>query len=151
MMSCEPGCTCCTPAATDAAFVVTINPEGRVEAVRTDVEIGRLRSDVWVEIPVDITNQGFVTGPLRLRWSTVAGVEVDAPDTELTGAPSQRTRFRVRFAEPGAAEVRLRFWAIGSLGGLANKNTTYLYLRCRAADAGPSRGDVSAAASLPAP
>jgi hypothetical protein len=146
-MSCEPGCTCCTPAAREAAFIVTINPEGRVEAVRTDVEVGWLRRDVWAAIPVSISNQGFVTGPLRLRWSALPGVEVDAPDTELTGAPSQQTRFRVRLAEPGAADLKLRFWAIGSLGGLANKNTAYLYLRCLADDADPSREDVSGAAT----
>lgn len=141
-MSCEPGCTCCTPAATDAAFVVTINPEGRVEAVRTDIAVGRLRSDTWAEIPISVTNQGYVTGPLRLRWSAVPGVEVDAPDTELTGAPGQQTRFRVRFAEPGAAELTLRFWAIGALGGLANKNTAHLYLRCVAEEADSNREHV---------
>lgn len=141
-MACEPGCTCCTPAATDAAFVVTINSEGRVEAVRTNVEVGRLRPDTWAEIPVSVTNQGYVTGPLRLRWSAVPGVEVDAPDTELTGAPNQQTRFWVRLAESGAADLTLRFWALGSLGGLANKNTAYLFLRCLADDAYPSRENV---------
>ncbi len=146
-MSCEPGCTCCTPAATDAAFVVTINPEGRVEAARTDLKVDRLRPDAWAEIPVSVTNQGYVTGPLQLRWSSVPGVEVDAPDMELTGAPSQQTRFRVRLAEPGAADLTLRFWAIGALGGLANKNTAYLYLRCLADDADPSREDVRGAAT----
>jgi hypothetical protein len=88
-----------------------------------------------------------VTGPLRLRWSAVPEVEVDAPDTELTGAPSQQTRFRVRLTKPGTAELTLRFWAIGSLGGLANKNTAHLYLRCLADDADPSRENVSGAAS----
>jgi hypothetical protein len=107
----------------------------------------RLRPDAWAEIPVSVINQGYVTGPLQLRSSAVPGVEVDAPDTELTGASSQQTRFRVRLAEPGAADLTLRFWAIGSLGGLANKNTAYLYLRCLADDADPSREDVRGAAT----
>lgn len=133
-MSCEPGCTCCTPIETGAAFVVTINPEGRVDAARTDAPIAELSPGEWVDIDVMIMNQGHVTGPLQLRWSTVPSVELDAPDTQLTGAPTQDTRFRVRFAEPGAADLTLRFWALGSLGGLANKNTAYLYLRCRSDD-----------------
>ena len=68
---------------------------------------------------------------------------MDAPDTELTGAPSQRTRFRVRLAEPGAADLTLRFWAIGALGGLANKNTAHLYLRCLADQPGSTGEDRS--------
>ena len=131
-MSCEPGCTCCTTATTDAAFVITINPEGRVEAVRTDVAVDALRPGEWATIKVAVVNQGYVTGPLQLRWSTLPGVEVDAPDTQLTGAPSQDTQFRVRLAAPAAADLTLRFWALGTLGGLANKNTSYLYLRCQA-------------------
>jgi hypothetical protein len=131
-MSCEPGCACCTPVTTDAAFVVTINPEGRVEARRTDVEVEALRPGEWATVGVAIVNQGYVTGPLQLRWSTVPGVEVEAPDTELVGEPRQDTEFRVRLAEPGAADLTLRFWALGALGGLANKNTAYLYLRCLA-------------------
>lgn len=131
-MSCEPGCACCTPATTDAAFAVTINPEGRVEARRTDVEVEALRLGEWATIGVAVVNQGYVTGPLQLRWSTVPGVEVDAPDVQLTGAPRQDTEFRVRLAEPAAADLTLRFWALGALGGLANKNTSYLYLRCQA-------------------
>jgi hypothetical protein len=127
--SCEPGCACCTPVATDAAFVVTINPEGRVEARRTDVEVEALRPGEWATIGIAVVNQGYVTGPLQLRWSTVPGVEVDAPDTQLTGAPRQDTEFRVRLTEPAAADLTLRFWALGTLGGLANKNTSYLYLR----------------------
>ncbi len=131
-MSCEPGCACCTPDTGEAAFVVTINPEGRVEAARTDAGIDRARPGEWLTVAVAVINQGYVTGPLQLRWSTLPGVEVDAPDTELTGAPRQDTRFRVRLAEPGAADLMIRFWALGSLGGLANKNTAFLYLRCRA-------------------
>jgi hypothetical protein len=139
-MSCEPGCACCTCSATaetDAAFAVTINPEGRVEAHRTDVEVEALRPGEWATIGVAVVNQGYVTGPLQLRWSTVPGVEVDAPDVELTGAPSQDAEFRVRLAEPVAADLTLRFWALGTLGGLANKNTAYLYLRCQAANEVP--------------
>ena len=34
-----------------------------------------------------------------------------------------------------------------ALGGLANKNTAYLYLRCLADDADPSREDVRGAAT----
>jgi hypothetical protein len=130
-MSCEPGCSCCTPTTSDAAFVVTINPEGRVEARRTDVEVDALRPGEWATIGVTVVNQGYVTGPLQLRWSSVPGVEVDAPDAQLTGASRQDTEFRVRLVEPVAAELTLRFWALGTLGGLANKNTSYLYLRCR--------------------
>jgi hypothetical protein len=130
-MSCEPGCACCTPVATDAAFTVTINPEGRVEARRTDVEVEALRPGEWATIGIAVVNQGYVTGPLQLRWSTVPGVEVDASDTQLTGAPGQNTEFRVRLTEPAAADLTLRFWALGALGGLANKNTSYLYLRCQ--------------------
>jgi hypothetical protein len=133
-MSCEPGCACCSPDATDAAFVVTINPEGRVEAHRTDVEVGVLRPGEWARIGVAVVNQGYATGPLQLRSSTVPGVEVDAPDAQLTGAPSQDTEFRVRLAAPAAADLTLRFWALGTLGGLANKNTSYLYLRCQPTD-----------------
>jgi len=73
-MSCEPGCACCTPATTNAAFVVTINPEGRVEAHRTDVEVDALRPGEWATIGVAVVNQGYVTGPLQLRSSTVPGV-----------------------------------------------------------------------------
>lgn len=138
-MSCEPGCSCCATVATDSAFVVTINPEGRVEAARTDVAIDALRPGEWATIGVAIVNQGYVTGPLQLRCSPVPGVEVDAPDTQLSGAPSQDIEFRVCLAEPGAADLTLRFWALGALGGLANKNTAYLYLRCQALVAAASR------------
>lgn len=131
-MSCEPGCTCCTPVPTDAAFVVTINPEGRVDAVRTDVTVDALRPGEWATMKVAVVNQGYVTGPLQLRWSTLPGVEVDAPDTQLTGEPRQDTQFRVRLVAPAAADLTLRFWALGTLGGLSNKNTAYLYLRCQA-------------------
>lgn len=145
-MSCEPGCTCCTPATTDAAFVVTINPEGRVEAARTDVEVGRLQPGAWADVPVLVVNQGYVTGPLQVRWTGVPGLDVDAPDTELTGAPTQDGWFRIRLAEPGAVDLTVRFWAIGSLGGLANKNTAHLYVRCQA-DGDPVRDEVGAAVS----
>ncbi|MFC7624091.1 hypothetical protein [Microlunatus sp. GCM10028923] len=128
-MSCEPGCSCCTPAVDDAAFVVTINPEGRVEAARTELAVAPVRPGEWAEIDVAVLNQGYVTGPLQLRWSRLPGVEVDAPDTELTGAARQDTRFRVRLADRGAADVTFRFWALGALGGLANKNTAQLYVR----------------------
>lgn len=127
-MSCEPGCSCCTPAVEDAAFVVTINPEGRVEAARTELPVAPVRPGEWAEIDVAVLNQGYVTGPLQLRWSRLPGLEVDAPDTELTGAARQDTRFRVRL-DAGAADVTLRFWALGALGGLANKNTAQLYVR----------------------
>jgi hypothetical protein len=131
-MSCEPGCACCTPETGDAAFVVTINPEGRVEAARTETAIDQPRPGEWATVGVAVINQGYVTGPLQLRWSSLPGVEVDAPDTELTGAPRQDTRFWVRLAEPGGVDLMLRFWALGSLGGLANKNTAFLYVRCPA-------------------
>jgi hypothetical protein len=103
-----------------------------VEARRTDVEVEALRPGEWATVGVAIVNQGYVTGPLQVRWSTVPGVEVDAPNTELIGEPRQDTEFRVRLTEPGAADLTLRFWALGALGGLANKNTAYLYLRCLA-------------------
>ncbi|WP_152361772.1 hypothetical protein [Microlunatus speluncae] len=134
-MACEPGCPCCSTDTGNAVLVVTINPEGRVEAARTDVALDPARPGEWASVAVAVINQGYVTGPLQLRWSTLPGVEVDAPDTELTGAPRQDTRFRVRLTRPGGADLTLRFWALGSLGGLANKNTAFLYLRCRADDA----------------
>jgi hypothetical protein len=130
-MSCAPGCSCCAPADTDAAFAVTINPEGRVEAARTDVAVDALPPGEWATIRVAVLNQGYVTGALQVRWSPLPGVEVDAPDTELTGESIQDAEFRVRLTEPGAADLTVRFWALGSLGGLANKNTSSLYLRCR--------------------
>lgn len=138
-MSCEP---CCTPDA-DAPFVVTINPEGRVEAARTEVAVDALRPGEWATIAVAVVNQGYVTGPLQVRWSPLPGVEVDAPDTQLTGQPAQETEFHVRLAEPGDADLTLRFWALGALGGLANKNTAYLYLRCQATDGAVTRQPVA--------
>jgi hypothetical protein len=133
-MNCEPGCTCCTPAPTNALFLVTINPEGRVNADRTDVGVDALHPREWATIPVAIVNEGYVTGPLQIRSSSIPGVEIDAPETELTGAATQDIQFRIRFTEPGAADLTLRFWALGALGGLANKNTAFLYVRCREED-----------------
>ncbi|HVX45382.1 MAG TPA: hypothetical protein VHC49_15935 [Mycobacteriales bacterium] len=127
--------TCCPPADTDAAFAVTINPEGRVEVARTDVPVEVLQPGVWASIPVAVINQGYVTGALQVRWSPLPGVEVEAPDTPLSGESLQETEFRVRLAEPGGADLTVRFWALGALGGLANKNTSYLYLRCQAVEA----------------
>ena len=133
-MHCEPGCVCCTPPTANAVFAVTINPEARVNVDRTDVSVDTLRPGDWTIIPVAVVNEGYVTGPLQLRWSIVPGVEIDASDTELTGAPVQDAQFRIRLTEPHDADLTLRFWALGALGGLANKNTTSLYLRCRADD-----------------
>ncbi|HLT62186.1 MAG TPA: hypothetical protein VK020_13380 [Microlunatus sp.] len=132
-MSCPPGCGCgcCPPQVGDAALVVTLNPEGRVEVAAAGPVPGPARPGEWLELPVAVLNQGCVTGPLQSRWSRVAGVEVDAPDTELSGEPVQRTAVRVRLAEPGPVELTVRFWALGVLGGLANKNTAHLYLRPR--------------------
>jgi hypothetical protein len=124
--------TCCPAPDTEAAFVVTINPEGRVEVARTDVAVDVLRPGEWVRIPVAVVNQGYVTGPLQMRWSALPGVEVEAPDAQLSGEPMQETEFRVRMIEPGGVDLTVRFWALGALGGLANKNTSYLYLRCQA-------------------
>lgn len=134
MTHCETGCTCCAPLPANAVFVVTINPEARVNVDRTSVRVEALRSGDWAIIPVAIVNEGYVTGPLQMRWSVVPGVDIDAPDTELTGTSSQDTQFRVRLAEPNDADLTLRFWALGALGGLANKNTTSLYIRYRAED-----------------
>lgn len=129
-MHCEPGCTCCADTTANAVLSVTINPEARVEAHRTEVALDPLRPGEWSTVPVAIVNQGFVTGPLQMRWATMPGVDVDAQDFELTGAPTQDAQFRVRIAEPHDADITVRFWALGALGGLANKNTASLYLRC---------------------
>lgn len=104
MHSCEPGCTCCNPAPTKAAFVVTINPEGRVNADRTDLGVDVLRPLEWATIPVAIVNEGYVIGPLQLRSSSIPGVEIDTPDTELTGAPAQDTHFRIRLTAAALVE-----------------------------------------------
>lgn len=131
-MHCEPGCA---PPATNAVFIVTINPEARVNVDCSGASIDALNVGHWAIIPVAIVNEGYVTGPLQMRWSGVPGVEIDAPDTELTGASVQDTQFRIRLTEPIDADLTIRFWALGALGGLANKNTTSLYVRC-SADAG---------------
>jgi len=82
------------------AFVVTINPEARVDVRRTDKIIGPFTAGEWIVVPVLIANEGFVTGPLQILSTPVDGVEVDAPLTELTGGPTQETAFRIRFLEP---------------------------------------------------
>ena len=114
---------------TDAVFVVTINPEARVEVQRTGNQIAPLAVGEWADIPLLISNEGYVTGSLQILTVSVDGVEVDAPLTELTGLPTQEAAFRVRLVEPGAVDLTFRFWALGALGGLANKNTSHLYIR----------------------
>lgn len=128
-MHCAPGCTCCASAQQEAAFLVTINPEARVEAHRSDLHIVPLRCGEWLTVPVGIVNQAFVTGPLHVRWPQTPGIEVMAPDTELTGATQQQTLIQVRLTQHGDVDLTLRFWALGALGGLANKNSASLYLR----------------------
>jgi hypothetical protein len=112
-----------------APILVTINPEARVTAEATAAPVPRAAVGEWVETPVAILNEGFVTGDLTIEATPPAGLELDLPSTLLTGEHLQFAAFRYRLVGSNPVDVSLRFWALGALGGLADKNTLSLLLR----------------------
>lgn len=128
MNGCPPNCTCCHTDIT-TPFAITINPEARVDASRTASPIPRVVVGQWTELPFTVVNQGFVTGDLEIEVESAVGAEVNAPALSLTGAPMQHASFTVRLDASQIVDVTLRFWALGAMGGLANKNTLNFLLR----------------------
>lgn len=125
---CGPNCSCCV-VDSDAPIAVSINPEARVTAQRTAAPLDRGHVGAWTDLPYTVMNDGFVTGPLVIETWPVDGLEIDAPQLELTGVANQRGLLHIRLAYPGSVDITLRFWSLGAIGGLANKNTVTLLYR----------------------
>ncbi|WP_344240222.1 hypothetical protein [Kribbella hippodromi] len=114
---------------TDAPITVTINPEARVNVARTTAPIPTLTPNEWHPIPITLTNEGFVTGPLAITTDPVPGLDLNLPTHTITGAPRQDLTIHARLHTPTTVDVSLTFKALNALGGLATHSHLHLLLR----------------------
>ncbi|MDX3005089.1 hypothetical protein PWY87_25665 [Kribbella solani] len=114
---------------TDAPIAITINPEARVNVTRTTAPIPTLTPNEWHPIPITLTNEGFVTGPLSITTDPVPGLDLDLPTPTITGAPRQDLAIHARLHSPTTVDISLTFRALNALGGLATHSQIHLLLR----------------------
>lgn len=121
---------CCGPVTSVAPLAVTINPEARVSAVRTSTLIAAPTANEWFTLPIEVRNEGYVTGLLSLSTAPSPDLEVLTPPCLLTGEQSQFAALQLRMREQ-VVDVTLTFRAESALGGLANHSTVDFLLRAQ--------------------
>lgn len=127
-MSYRASAGCCGPVESEAPIAVTINPEARVSAVRTNAAIGEAKLGEWHTIDIAVFNEGFVAGSLVIEAEPARGIQLDLPVSELSGEHRQDTSLRIRL-DTSAVDLTLTFRAITALGGLAKHSTIHFLVR----------------------
>lgn len=118
--------------AADAPIELTINPEARVSVVRGGAVPPAKACGQAIDLPVKITNQGFVTAPLEARLvdSIPAGVGLEFSAEPLKGVREEHRVLRVTLKNPGTVDITIAFRAKNDIPDLGGRNSVHLLVRC---------------------
>lgn len=133
MTSPEPGACGChaeaDPLSEDSAILVVINPESRVSANWAG-RSPRLAGGV-VDVPVRITNRGFVTAALmaRLIAPSERDLDIQSDDRPLSGAESEQRRLVLRPRTDASLDVTICFHVERGAGDLGGRDRVSIFLQ----------------------
>jgi hypothetical protein len=117
-----------------AAIEVTINPEARVSARRTDAELPRMDCGVLAPILIRIANEAFVTSRVNasLRDASASRMVTIQPiQQRLVGAAVEYRVLKISLRQAGTTDVTLTFDAGPGTEDLGSRATVYFIANCR--------------------
>lgn len=120
------------PAANDAPIQIAINPETRVSVTRGGNVPPPAACGRPIELPVKITNRGFLTAPLEatLVDNVPAGVSIEFAPKPLSGAVDEMRSLRVTLRKAELVDVTVSFRAKNDIPDLGGRDRIHLLLRC---------------------
>jgi hypothetical protein len=122
-----------------AQIKVTINPEGRVTAYRTMVQIPEIHCGTASNWLVRISNSGYVTAPLSVRVKNGplnpamvpdAAAAFSLPNTKLTGARVEYQVMHLAFDQPTQVDATLVFAVGPATSDLGSRAEVPVLIKC---------------------
>ena len=112
---------------------IRINPEARVSASVTGAWPTAVSCGAPVEIPVEITNQGYVTARLeaRLMNDPVTDATLDFHPEPLTGAPQETRMLRITLTKPGPTDLTIAFRSHNEVPDLGARDRIHILMHCQ--------------------
>ena len=119
-------------ASSDAAIVITINPEARVSVALGGVLPAPGRCGMPAELSVRVDNQGFVTSRLEAAFvgEPPAGATLDFRPEPLTGARRETRAMRITLTKPGLTDLTIAFRARNEAPDLGERDRVHFLMRC---------------------
>jgi hypothetical protein len=115
-----------------AIIKITINPEGRVNAVLVGDTPSHLPCDVPVDLPVKIFNQGFITAPLNAELvdPPSSNSKVGFQSEPLKGAPEELRMLTLILRTPEDEDFTIAFRAERPDLDQSDNNRVHFVIRC---------------------
>jgi uncharacterized membrane protein len=116
-----------------AAINIMINPEARISVSRGTLPLPAVACGHTMQLPVKISNQGFVTAPLQVTLvnSIPEGVDLKFTSESLKGISEEIRILKVTLTKPEPVDITLSFRAENDIPDLGGGNRIHLMLRCK--------------------
>jgi hypothetical protein len=116
---------------TDAAIVVTINPEGRISVTLGPFTPSPARRGTPVDWPVKVINQGFSTGRLiaQLVGDPPPGAVLDFHPERLKGLPLEMRMMRITLTNSAPTDITIAFLLANETPDFGGRDRIHLLVR----------------------